>query len=64
MPWVSYNYIAGLFDLTSDPDAMSILTLPILWWASVTLIFLGPYDALLSSALSGFKDGLSDFATA
>jgi len=64
LPFINLNEIASEFDLTVDLNFMSAFTLPILWWASATLVIFGPYDALLSSTLSGFEDGLSDFATA
>ena len=64
MPWIDLSYLATEFDLTYNFDFMSIVTLPMLWWATSILLFFGPYDALLSTILSGFKDSMSDYATA
>jgi hypothetical protein len=64
LPFINANEIANGLMIGVEYDFYSIFTIRILWWASVTLLFFGPWDALLSSALSGFKDGLSDYATA
>ena len=64
MPLLSPNIIGSAFEITATFDFMAIFTIPVVWWATATLLYFGPWDALLSTALSGFKDGLSDYATA
>ena len=64
MPWIDASAIAANLEIGTEFDFYAIFTIPILWWASSTLLIFGPWDALLSTLLSGFKDGLSDYATA